>query len=379
LHALLYTRGVRRQRAVLAVLLPLALSGFSCTQVKPFESIDYIRSQIAERGGPDLVASAEIPFAINADIRTAFHKEIRLGSTEEVRTEEVLDFVFGRLALSYQLIPTRDAIATYRDRKGNCLSFVNLFIGIAREIGLNPFYVEVTDAQSWNHRKGLVISQGHIVAGMYLAGALKTFDFIPYSPKTYRGFKPIDDLTAIAHFYNNLGAEALLAGNLDDARRLIDVANRVAPNFANGLNNMGVCLMHADQTEKALEFYQRAMAAAPNNTLVMTNILHADQKLGRWQEAADLEKRVEEANTGNPFFFVYMGDMALSRGDHDKAMDYMVRALRLDDHLPEVHLGLVRAYLAIGDLERARHFLARALKLDANDAEARKYAKMLGS
>ena len=57
---------------------------------------------------------------------------------------------------------------------------------MAREQGLNPFYVEVTDYQKWNHREGMVVSQGHIVAGMYLDGELKTYDFLPYRPKAYR-------------------------------------------------------------------------------------------------------------------------------------------------------------------------------------------------
>ncbi|HSS77857.1 MAG TPA: tetratricopeptide repeat protein, partial [Thermoanaerobaculia bacterium] len=80
----------------------------------------------------------------------------------------------------------------------------------------------------------------------------------------------------------------------------------------------------------------------------------------------------------NPFFFIYQGEVALSRGENDKALDYMTRALRLDADLPEVHLGLVKVYLAIGDLEKARHYLGRALKLDATNRDALQYARMLG-
>ena len=88
--------------------------------------------------------------------------------------------------------------------------------------------------------------------------------------------------------------------------------------------------------------------------------------------------KVEGENTTNPFFFVYEGELALGRGETDKALDYMVRALRLDSELPEVHLGLVKVYLALGDLEKARHYLGRALKLDATNQDALQYARMLG-
>ena len=77
-----------------------------------------------------------------------------------------MQIIFEDLDLHYDLNPTRNAVETFRARKGNCLSFVNLFVGLSRENDLNPFYVEVTDYQRWSHQAGMVVSQGHIVAGM---------------------------------------------------------------------------------------------------------------------------------------------------------------------------------------------------------------------
>ena len=88
--------------------------------------------------------------------------------------------------------------------------------------------------------------------------------------------------------------------------------------------------------------------------------------------------KVEAANTSNPFFFVYQGDMALAQGNREKALDYMAKALRLDSESAEVHVGLVRVYLDLGDTEKARHHLARALSIDATNQEALRYATMLG-
>ncbi|MBV8203026.1 MAG: tetratricopeptide repeat protein, partial [Acidobacteria bacterium] len=290
----------------------------------------------------------------------------------------LIGFVFDDLGLKYSLAPTRDAIETFRTRHGNCLSFVNLFVGLARDVGLNPFYVEVTDYQTWNHRGGMVISQGHIVGGMYLGGKLETYDFLPYRPKAYRQFKPIHDLTAVAHFYNNLGAEALLDGNLQEAVHLLTVAHQIAPRFEKSLNNLGVCKARSGDYEGALELYRQGLQADPSNTMILTNMSRAYQQLGRVDEASGLLAQVEASNPTNPFFFVYQGDMALARGDTQKALDYMVRALRLDSDVPEVHVGLAKVYLALGDLEKAKHYVERALKLDANDREALRYAHLIG-
>jgi tetratricopeptide (TPR) repeat protein len=359
-----------------ATLLSAALLS-GCAQYQPFDSAAYLREQYAKEVGPQEAARVEVPFQIDDEIRGSLQKLPRL-SSDLRRVNQVNEFIFDGLNLQYTLAPTKNAVETYRTRSGNCLSFVNLFVGVARELGLTPSYVEVTDLQKWNHRDGMVVSQGHIVAGMYIDGVLRPFDFLPDRRKAYKEFNPIDDLTAAAHYYNNLGAEALLGGDLARARELLTVATRIAPRFDKAINNLGVVEARSGEPQKAIETYRRGLQVSPENSTLMINMARALQDLGRGAEANQLLARVEEENTSNPFFFVYEGEVALARGDNDKALDYMVRALRLDSEQPEVHLGFVKVYLAMGDLEKARHYLGRALKLDATNQDALQYARMLG-
>jgi tetratricopeptide (TPR) repeat protein len=350
-----------------------------CTQYKPFDSAAYLQGEFAHRLGPETGTGLEAPFAPSAELSQAFHKSMRPASSPRGRVTQVIDFIFDQLHLKYSLSPTRSAAEAYRTREGNCLSFVNLFVGLAREQSLAPFYVEVTDYQRWNHREGMVVSQGHIVAGIYLDGELATYDFLPYRPKAYRNFKPIDDLTASAHYFNNLAAEALMRGDLPEARRMASVATGVAPGFIKAWNNLGVVQARSGHLEEALATYHQALEREPGNPTLLVNEARAYQQLGRTGEADTLLAQVEASNTDNPFFFVYEGEVALSRGDPQKALDYMVRALRQDTELPEVHVGLVKVYLALGDLEKARHHLERALKLDATNEEALRYAKLMAA
>jgi tetratricopeptide (TPR) repeat protein len=357
----------------------LLLGAAACKTYEPLDPAALLRAEYSKRIKAADLPNVVVPFQVTPELLAGFRKARGhpTGSQHD-KVKQVIDFIFDDLNLRYELAPTRDATETYRTQHGNCLSFVNLFVGLAREVGLNPFYVEVEDYQTWNHREGMVVSQGHIVGGMYLEGELKTYDFLPYKPKAYRQFKPIDDLTAVAHFYNNLGAEALLAGDLPRAVQLLSVANQVAPRFEKSLNNLGVCRARGGDLEGALALYRKGLEVAPGNTMILTNMSRVYQQQGRSEEAMKLLAEVEDANTSNPFFFVYMGDMALSRGDNQKALDYMVKALRLDSEVPEVHVGLMKVYLAMGDVEKARHYLERALKLDATDREALRYAHMLG-
>jgi Flp pilus assembly protein TadD len=356
--------------AALAVLVS------SCSTYKPFDSVGHLRDQYAQGVGATTAKQLVVPFELDDAARAALPKSRQ--ATPLRRLNQVMDIVFEQLDLTYQLSPTRTASETFHARRGNCLSFVNLFVGLARDNDLNPFYVEVTDYQKWSHQAGMVVSQGHIVAGMYLDGELKTYDFLPYRPKAYRDFHPIDDLQAAAHYYNNLGAEALLDGNVQGALASIEIAAKIAPTFPKALNNLGVIRARSGDLAGAEQAYRKALTAEPDNSIVMTNMARLLQQSGRKEEAIQMLASVEANNTTNPYFFVYQSDMALSGGDPQKALDYMRKALSLDSESADVHVGLVKVYLALGDTEKARHHLGRALALDATNAEANRYATMLG-
>ena len=186
----------------------LVALGWACSQYEPFDSKAYLLKQYEERLGKDEAAKIEVPYDLPVDVLSRVMGRIDPGAQDLNKIENILDFVFGPggLELQYKLTPTRSATQTYYAREGNCLSFVNLFVGVARAVQLNPSYVEVRDLQRWNYKDGVVLSQGHIVAGLEREGNLSTFDFLPYRAKSYRDLNPISDLTATAHFDNNLGA-----------------------------------------------------------------------------------------------------------------------------------------------------------------------------
>jgi tetratricopeptide (TPR) repeat protein len=363
-------------RRSLLLLAPLA-AALACTTYQPFDSAAHLRGEFDEKVGAERASAIVVPFELDAPRLAAVDERIRPALDERRRIDQVLDYVFNRLDLQYALQPTRTAVETFVARQGNCLSFVNLFVGVARHLRLSPFYVEVTDYQRWNHREGLLVSQGHIVAGMMVKGKMQTFDFLPYRPKAYKDFKPIDDLTATAHYYNNLGAEALLDGDLERARELLTTATLIAPRFERGLNNLGVCLARLRDFDGALAAYRKGLEIDPDNVALLTNLAGVYQRQGRAAEANEVLGKIEGKQNASPFFFVYRGELALGRGDTEKAREYLVEALRRDTELPEVHLALVKLYLETGDLRRARHHLGRTLQLDATNEEARKYAVLL--
>ena len=352
--------------------------GFAgCSTYEPFDSQAHVKESSLERVPVELRDRVEIPYELDDETLAEMSRFINPSGNERRRTEEIVGFIFSGLDLEYSLTPTKNAFETYVTKSGNCLSFVNLFVGIARHQRLNPFYVEVEDYQRWNYKDGVVISRGHIVAGMNVDGELSTFDFLPYRPKGYRDFDPIDDVTAMAHYYNNLGAEALMEGDIETAADMLEIAYALAPDFEKAINNLAVVYLRTGRAQQALDLLLRGLELHPESVPLLSNEARTLQELGRLEEASQIFNQIEDVNQTNPYFFIYRGEMALAEGDTETALEYMRRALRADSEVPEVHLGLVKVFVATGDLQRARHHLERALKLDATNEEARKYAVML--
>ncbi|MGB5815232.1 MAG: tetratricopeptide repeat protein, partial [Thermoanaerobaculia bacterium] len=308
----------------------LVVLTLSCSQYQPFDSISHLRGEYAQRLGEEGGAQIEVPYELSNEIMGEIAGRLSESGSEKARTQAIVDFVFGvgGLDLQYQLTPTRSAIETYHAREGNCLSFVNLFVGIARSQRLNPYYVEVRDQQRWTYKNGVVVSQGHIVAGMVVDGQMSTFDFLPYRPKSYRNFNPIDDLTATAHFYNNLGAEALLADHLEGAEEYLSLATELAPDFDKAVNNLGVLYLRTDKIGAAVELYDRGLAADPGNVAFLSNKARALQLSGRSDEALELLNQIEDTKQTSPFFFVYRAELAMSQGDFEEALRQLRNGLR---------------------------------------------------
>ncbi len=363
-----------RTAGLFALLLAL-LAG--CTQYEPFDSEGHLRGLYHQQMDPAEAEQVLVPFALTPQVEAVLDESMRPSPREQYRVEQVIDFIFHRLNLQYSLVPTRSAVEAFHAREGNCLSFVNLFVGVARHMRLTPFYVEVTDHQRWRHQDGMVLSQGHIVAGMYVAGELRTYDFLPYRPKSYKDFNPIDDLKAAAHYYNNLAAEALIEGDGERALSSLDVAISLAPSFDKALNNLGVVRARRGDVDGAFDAYRRGLESDPGSVPILSNLARLYQQEGKIDEAIEVLERIEGSRTTNPFYFVYRGELALTQGELSEALDFMRHALRLDTEIPEVHVGLAKVYLGLGEINRARHHVERALKLDATHREARNLAMMI--
>src|SRR5262249_45728338 len=147
-----------------------------------------------------------------------------------------------KLNLTYEGHFTGTAAEAFASHHANCLAFTNLFVGMARELGVAVFYLDVDDIQKFERDGDLVVVSGHVSAGFGTGRDLRILDFSAAPAATYRSIRPISDDTAIALYYSNRGGELLRAGQQTAALGWLRTAVALDPDLARAWINYGVAL-----------------------------------------------------------------------------------------------------------------------------------------
>jgi tetratricopeptide (TPR) repeat protein len=176
------------------------------------------------------------------------------------------------------------------------------------------------------------------------------------------------------------GNEFVAQANYEMAIREYERVPPTAAHYAQALYNIGVCHYELWHTDRALDFYARAIAAAKNNYPKASYARGvALEDLGRFAEAEEAYKQAVNSSHGNfaPAQF-RLGLLNAQEGDHATAMRLFKEAIRRPgEHLSASHnnLGVVLAQL--GRLAEAEHEFKTALRLsDGAFADAEKNLKL---
>ena len=156
--------------------------------------------------------SLEEIVALDDDMR-AFIRERTEGGDAFSKLTRLIDGMKerGLFALEYTVEETLTARASFHERRGNCLSFTVLFVVLAREAGLDVRYEVVDVPPSWSDQAELLAIGRHVDALVDIPhGSQYVVDFNGQEFQDRYTHRLASDEQAIALFYNNLGAEALL-------------------------------------------------------------------------------------------------------------------------------------------------------------------------
>jgi tetratricopeptide (TPR) repeat protein len=357
----------RLHRALVALaLVCAALWGAACASQGGLQAllVDSLRIQIHERGlNPDDI---DLPFELTPEMRDWLRHTAELGGDPDNRLDQLLRSLLhrGESPLVYESGHTGSAREVWETGKANCLAFTHLFVGMAREVDLPVYYLRVSDLQSFEKDGDLVIASEHITAAYGPANQRRVLDFSDRPVTPYHFVEPISDLTAVALYYSNRGAERIREGRNGEALVALDTAVRLAPELSDAWVNYGVALRRSGRSREAESAYRRALELDPAQLSAYQNLAALLDLQGRRDEARDLLAITDRGANRNPYSYLVLGDLSLRRGRLDEAERFYRRALRLDPEQAESNAALGQWALSAGKPREARSWLKRAEKLD---------------
>ena len=318
-------------------------------------------------------------FGLNREIESFIEARVRTNQPRRMRVQSLMDAMFGRdgLDIVYGDKETKTAAETFATRSGNCLSFTILFVALARHVGLEAHFQEVGEILSWDRRGDVAVSNRHMFAVVETADGLARVDFLPGVEKRYRSVRRVDERRVLAHYYSNLGAEALTADDLEGAMRMFDRALEADESLSAAWVNKGVTQRRRGEVEAAEASYLRALELAPSEISAAYNLARLYLGSGRERRAEPYLKMVRRHRRQNPFYHFRQGMEAAERGQLSLAGRSLKRAIRLlpDDVMFRIELGKVQ--LRAGRPRRAERSFRKALKRAESEAQVARLGDLI--
>ena len=348
-------------RAGLTLLLLAALA-CSATDPQPAEWAGRVEDALEKRGLDDVV----VPFRLDDDMRQWLHEEVPRTAEDRLVTTLIDRLLSDNgLAMEYSRDINGTAVEVFRGRKANCLSFTFLFVGLARELGVPTYFLQVRDLERYEKEGDLVVLSDHVAVGYGPSHDVRIIDFAAEEGTQYRRIQAISDYTAIALYYSNLGADQLRRGNQGDAIALLEKAVAIDPTLAAAWVNLGVSLRRNGEWGRAEEAYRQALTVDADTVSAYLNLAALLRIRGQEKEALELLELVDRSGNRNPFSYVALGDLSLRQGRLVDAERFYRRALRVNADHAEPYAALGLFALHVGDRRYAHRMLRRAQKLDA--------------
>ncbi len=368
-------RGLRPGFA-LALMATGWLSACSSTQLL-FMDRQQLAAALRDRGVDP--AQVVLPYAVTDEMQAWAAEVIHRTALPEDKLVRIQQGLLDpkRLTVQYQWGYTGTASEVFEGRQANCLAFTNLFVGMARSVGVPVHFLAVADVESYRREGDLVVISDHIAVGYGDARHQRIFDFSENPPDDYRNFNKISDLTAIAMFHSNRGAEALQAGFVELSVDWLEMAVRIDPDMTNAWVNLGVARRRNGDLDAAEEAYRKALAMDPGVYSAYQNLASLLRMQNRHEEARAYEAALAKRPNRNPFTYLSLGDVSLLGGRYEEAERLYRRSLRLESQNADAYAALGQLAVSQGDLGRARRMLRKAQKVDAENPRTRRLAARL--
>ena len=306
------------------------------------------------------------PLRLSAEIKQFVDRQVGEYSDDQSRVQRLQELLFDEqyLNLQYTNEDTHTAVETFSLRQANCLSAMNLFVAMARHAGVDASFQTMEVQPSWDRRGGLLVLSHHINAtGRFSQQRRYVVDFTPEIALQQFTASIVSDQYARGLYFNNLGVEEMIDGNLNQAVAYFKNALFLEPELSIAWNNIGAAYNRQNNREFAEYSYQMAFNADNTNATAINNLAKLYRQTGNTQLAEQYGRVIERFNNRNPYFHYARGQAAFGESDLEVAELAFTRAMRLKQEEPDFYLALAEVYEVQGLVTRAEEMRNSAQNL----------------
>ena len=295
--------------------------------------------------------------------------------------EQLAELIYAIVGSDRFLLAYDDSTSTakgaFNNKRGNCLSFTNMFIAMARYLGLKAKYQEVAIPPDWSMAGQSYLFSQHVnVLVETRHSSLTTsriVDFNAVQVSDLDATRVISDKRARAHYFSNIGVEYMLAGETSRAFANFRASLREDDSFSSAWANLGNLYRREGYLEYADVAYNEALRHDKENLIAMSNLANLYLEQEKTVLADQYLAKVQSHRMKNPYYRYQLANTAFVDGDYQTAIDHLLYATRIKKNDEKFCELLSLSYLMSGNKKEAARWMRKAEERAIEHEDRQKY------
>ncbi len=335
--------------------------------------------------------TAQTIFMPSTQMRNYLEHKIESGNTTTAEQYHALIEALSSpsaLGLRYDSLLTLTAADSFEQRSGNCLTLAVLAYTLADTLGLYVHFNEPKLPLLWDRQQGYYFLTNHVNVTIQARdhnqpdGGITTLsahvDFSGNPAVMRLPHRKVSKAEMVAMFNNNLAAEALTRGELNQAYYYAADALRSDARFVPAYATLASAYRRAGFPQQAEITLRAGLSLEPENYALLSNLVlllepspPPDYDL-LVQRLAQQQQKIR-----NPYRWADKAEQAYQEGDYRTSLMLYRRALEHGDYIHEFYFGIAKNLLALDQPEQAQRFLRQAHDLSPTLTQQARYHRKL--
>ena len=301
----------------------------------------------------------ESPLRLSPQVRALARDKIGYDGTEKARLLKVVRFMSESegLGFQYQTQSSLPAEKAYSARRGDCMSYANLLVALARSLDVPVRFVRITQLPVTWEAGGRFFESSHMAVALgrnasWDQAVIVDFGNVHTSPWRFSLYDDVSDEEAFVLFQNNVAVQRLLAGDVATAEKILGFFQAHAPEVPEIANNLSLVLLQAGRNREAMDLLHSAVERFPRFRPLFANAVQAARRLGDDEMASALEARGKELLEDEPAWNFNEGMRSYHARAYSAAALRFEKALSADPDNVRLLAWSARAHLAAGNIRK---------------------------